>query len=322
MQLKDGQDTQTVSNWEAKHQQAHHQNATDEQTLGQYIPLVYHYNMLQDADRVNAFREAIELIVRPGMHVVELGGGTGILSSFAARQGARVTCVERNPELVSCARRFVRDNGLSDSVEVIRADASEFVPDSPVDVVVCEMLHVGLLREKQSQVISSFKRRYMATHGPALPIFIPEASILMAQPVQQCFEFAGYIAPVPMFQAPLLDQPRTQEIASLSAYANIAYDDFIPMSFRVSQSIIANQSACVNAIRFVTQNVLGIDMSQQRAITWPNQCLVLPLSNSFDIVAGQKIKMSFEYEAGGSIDELSQSIEVIVDDEAWVLGQD
>lgn len=127
MQLKDGQEFQAASGREMSRHEAHRQRATDEQTLGQYITLVHHYNMLQDTDRANTFRDAIELIVRPGMHVVELGGGTGILSSFAARQGARVTCVERNPELVSCGRRFIRDNGLGDAVEVPRASSVEFI---------------------------------------------------------------------------------------------------------------------------------------------------------------------------------------------------
>ena len=157
--------------------------ADDTEVLGQYIPLLYHYNMLQDEDRVGAFRSAIELVVKPGMHVVELGGGTGILSSFAARQGASVSCVERNPELVSCAQRFVETNGLQKQIRVIQADAASYVPDKPVDVVVCEMLHVGLLREKQAQVIAAFKQNYTKTFGKKLPIFVPEASILMAQPV-------------------------------------------------------------------------------------------------------------------------------------------
>jgi len=283
---------------------------TDEQILGQFIPLIYHYNMLQDEDRIFAFRDAIELIVKPGMHVLELGGGTGILSSFAARRGARVTCVERNPALVACARQFLHDNSMDDAVEVILNDAAEFVPDSPVDVVICEMLHVGLLRERQAQVIAAFKRRYMATHGPKLPTFIPEASILMVQPVRQCFEFAGYTAAVPMFQAPRTQQPRTIESASLSPYANIAYDDFIPQSFDVSQTIEVHTSGVINAIRFVTQNVLGIDVPKQRAITWPNQCLVLPIKNAVEAIAGQRIRTSFAYPAGGSVEELAESIAV------------
>ncbi|EMI16179.1 RNA methylase [Rhodopirellula maiorica SM1] len=283
---------------------------SEEKTLGQYIPLLYHYNMLQDEDRVGAFRDAIELNVRPGMHVVELGGGTGILSSLAARCGATVSCVERNPELVETARRFVQLNGLEDQITVIHADAAEFVPDGPVDVVVCEMLHVGLLREKQAQVIAAFKRHYRQTHGGPLPRFLPEASILMAQPVEQSFDFAGYHAPVPMFQAPRLDQPRTNEFANLSPYASIAYDESIPMKFAVNENVVALRDGRVNAIRFVTQNVISIDMQAEKAITWPNQCLVLPIESPFQIANGESMTIQFSYTAGDSVDQLMKTVRV------------
>jgi len=282
--------------------------ANDEQVLGQYIPLLYHYNMLQDEDRVGAFRAAIELVVKPGMHVVELGGGTGILSSFAARQGARVSCVERNPELVSCAQQFVQTNGLAEQIDVIEADAAHYVPDHPVDVVVCEMLHVGLLREKQAQVITAFKRNYRRTYGTKLPVFVPETSILMAQPVQHSFDFAGYHAPVPMFQAPLLEQSRTIELALLSTYANIAYDESIPTTFDVHQSLVASGSGTVNAIRLITQNVLAIDMDAEKAITWPNQCLVIPIESPFETHQGENVEMKFAYQVGDSVERLTKTI--------------
>ncbi len=279
-----------------------------DRTLGQYIPLLYHYNMLQDEDRVGAFREAIDHIVQPGMHVVELGGGTGILSSFAARRGARVTCVERNPDLVDCARAFVAANGLDDRITVVRGDASTFVPKTNVDAVVCEMLHVGLLREKQAQVITAFKRNYVRRHGGKLPTFLPEATILMAQPVQQDFDFAGYVAPVPMFQAPLLEQPRTVPLAGLSPYANIGYDAAIPMTFDVRQSVTIDCAGECNAIRFVTQNVIAIDEVGQRAITWPNQCLVLPLARPVAVTEGETRTMAFAYEAGDEVEVLAPTV--------------
>ncbi len=280
----------------------------DEHLLGQYIPLLYHYNMLQDEDRVQAFRDAIQVVVKPGMHVVELGGGTGILSSFAARCGARVSCVERNPELVATARRFVLENKLTASIEVIGADASRFIPDSKVDVVVCEMLHVGLLREKQAQVIAAFKRNYFQEHGGVLPVFIPEVSMLMVQPIQQSFDFAGYTAPVPMFQAPLLEQPRTRELAKLSAYATIAYDESFDSYFDIDLRFKTIADGLCNAVRFVTQNVLTIDMSRERAITWPNQCLVLPTGSSIAVDAGDDLRLRFTYSAGDLIESLSDSI--------------
>lgn len=285
----------------------------DQQVLGQYIPLLYHYNMLQDEDRVGAFRKAIELIVKPNMHVVELGGGTGILSSFAARQGAVVSCVESNPELVACARRLVQANGLQKHITVIQADAANYVPKHAVDVVVCEMLHVGLLREKQVEVISAFKRNYGRAYGSKLPIFIPEATILMAQPVDQSFDFSGYLAPIPMFQAPLLDQPRTTELADLFAYASIAYHEPIPNRFSVHQTLKATRTGKLNAIRLVTQNVLAIDMCARQAITWPNQCLVLPVDAPFDLRQQDHVTMQFDYDAGSSVASLMQRVVVSLD---------
>jgi len=279
-------------------------NPTDEQTLGQFIPLIYHYNMLQDEDRVGAFRAAIELIVKPGMRVAELGSGTGILSSLAARCGATIDAVERNPELVECSRRFLADNGLSRQVNVIPSDASAWVPEQPIDVVICEMLHVGLLREKQAQVITAFKRNYVARHGNQLPIFIPEVSILMCQPVQQSYDFAGYVAPIPLFQAPLLVQPRTIEVAPLVPYETVTYDQVIPTSMDFSPSFVAEKDGIVNAIRLVTQNVLGIDMQAQRAITWANQCLVLPLQSPVRCLAGDVIEMTLRYQTGEAIEAM------------------
>lgn len=280
------------------------QAKTDEQTLGQFIPLIYHYNMLQDPDRVGAFRAAIDLLVKPGMRVAELGSGTGILSSFAARRGATVDAVERNPELVKCSRQFIQSNGLQKQINVIADDASSWIPTEPIDVVICEMLHVGLLREKQAQVIAAFKENYKKRFGDKLPIFIPEVTILMCQPVEQSFDFSGYVAPIPLFQAPVEIQPRTKQIAPLTPYQTIAYDQPIPTTMRVEQSYEADFDANVNAIRLVTQNVLAIDMANQHAITWANQCLVLPLESSFTCRTGETIHLSLEYETGQQIESV------------------
>jgi len=277
---------------------------SDEQTLGQFIPLVYHYNMLQDEERVGAFRAAIELVVQPGMRVAELGSGTGILSSLAARRGATVDSIERNPELVKCSREFIKANGLEKRIRVIAEDASLWMPTEPIDVVICEMLHVALLREKQAQVITAFKENYQKRFGKKLPVFIPEVSILMCQPVEQSFDFSGYVAPIPLFQAPVETHPRTKPVAPLVPYQTIAYDQNIPIAMKVDQAYDAVDDANVNAVRLVTQNVLAIDMIKQEAITWANQCLVLPLESPFSCKTGETIHLSLDYQAGQQIESV------------------
>ncbi len=105
---------------------------TDQLEPGQYIPLHYHYNMLNDTARMSGFESAIAQVVRPGSEVLELGGGTGVLSCLAAKRGAHVRCVEPNPEVVATARHILSLNGYSERVDVIEADADRYLPPIPV----------------------------------------------------------------------------------------------------------------------------------------------------------------------------------------------
>lgn len=71
--------------------------------------------------------------VAPGDLVVEIGGGTGVITSELARTGARVRAIERDPVLAGVLRqRF----GRHPAVEVVEADALEYTwPDTPFSVV-------------------------------------------------------------------------------------------------------------------------------------------------------------------------------------------
>ncbi len=130
--------------------------------LGQFIPLHYHHNMLMDSNRMQSFKAAIDHVVFSGAKVLELGGGTGVLSWFAAQKAEKVWCVEFNPDMVDEARRLLGKNAYGHKVEVVHADAFEYLPPEPVDIVICEMIHVAMLREKLMEVIDNFKQRYLA----------------------------------------------------------------------------------------------------------------------------------------------------------------
>ncbi len=279
--------------------------------VGQFIPLHYHFQMLLDSTRLHAFRSAIEATVKPGMRVVELGGGTGILSSFAARCGARVVCVEANPEMYECAERLIRENGWHDRVEVVLGDAAEYLPAVPVDAVVCEMLHVGLLREKQIQVIEAFKRNYISLGHHRLPRFLPEASRLMFQLVDQDFLFSDYYAPIPVFQAPSLQGcADTIELSSLIDYAHILYDEPQDGRLKWSGKVRVDRSGNFSAIRFVTQNAIAIEADKGEKHPWANQLMVLPIDEARQVEAGEYIDIDFQYRAGDSIQSLMRSLSI------------
>ncbi|MGZ5075359.1 MAG: methyltransferase domain-containing protein [Methylobacter sp.] len=276
--------------------------------LGQFIPLQYHHHMLTDEYRMGSFKAAIDQTVFPGAKVLDLGGGTGVLSWFAAAKADKVWCVELNPDLVREARRLLELNQDGDKVELVQADAFEYLPPEPVDVVICEMLHPAMLCEKQVNVIKSFKDRYLQRFGAASPCFIPEAALMAVQPLQQNYQFMGFHAPIIQFQLPGGIHTDTIELASPQLYSTVDFTQTVSEQFSWKGIFTLEQSGQVNALRFITKNILSISVKDSSLIEWQNHYMVLPLAEPVDAKAGDLLHVIFNYRAGGSLMHLQNSV--------------
>ena len=243
--------------------------------LGQFIPVHYHHNMLMDQNRMHSFKNAIHYSVFPGAKVLELGGGTGVLSFFAAQNASKVYCVEFNPDMVTEARRFLAMNPNGHKVEVIE----------------------------------SFKRRYLARFGGPLPLFMPEAVIMAAQPLQQEYDFDGFHAPIVQFQETGVVQPGTVELAQPAVYSILDFSQPVDSLIAWEGSFLVEQGGTLNAMRFVTKNVLAIVQEQATTIDWLNHYMTLPLYRPLEVKAGDLLRVAFAYRAGGSIPSLQASIQ-------------
>jgi type I protein arginine methyltransferase len=276
--------------------------------LGQFIPVHYHHNMLMDPNRMGNFKAAINHVVRPGMRVLELGGGTGVLSWFAAQHAQKVWCVEFNPDMVQEARRILAHNPNGHRVEVVHADAFEYLPPEPVDVVICEMIHVAMLREKQVNVIESFKRRYKKRFGGPLPVFIPEAIVMGVQPLQQDYNFHGYQAPIVQFLEAHYASPSTAELAPPAVYSTLDFtqqvDDFITWE----GCIHVKRAGTFNALRFITKNILAVVEEQASTIDWLINYMTLPLATPLKVERADTLSVGFSYRAGASIPTLQAAL--------------
>ncbi len=276
--------------------------------LGQFIPLHYHHNMLMNEHRMSAFKAAIDYAVFEGARVLELGGGTGVLSCLAASKASKVWCVEFNLELVVESRRLLALNRDGHKVEVIHADAFEYLPPEPVDVVICEMIHTAMLREKQVEVIEAFKQRYRQQFGEQQPALIPEAVIMAVQPVQQVYDFFGFHAPIIQFQQPQVIQAGTTELAAPMVYSILDLSQPTARKIQWEGTFMLEADGMVNALRFITKNILAVVPEQASTIDWLIDYLVLPLNIPVKARAGDKLKVAFCYHAGGSLRSLEKNM--------------
>jgi hypothetical protein len=66
----------------------------------------------------------------------------------------------------------------------------------------------------------------------------------------------------------------------------------------------------LNALRFVTKNVLAIVQEEGGTIDWLNHYMIVPLEHPFRVAPGDVVAASFQYRAGGSIPSLQASLRV------------
>lgn len=97
---------------------------------------------------------ALESYIRPGMRVLDVGSGSGILSILAARLGAReVLGVDTDDEAVRVGQENVLGNGVTDRVTIARG--SYDVAHGIYDLVVANIL-AGVITRMLSEGLAAY----------------------------------------------------------------------------------------------------------------------------------------------------------------------
>ena len=101
---------------------------------------------------------------------MDIGCGTGILSIFAARAGAKHVYAIENAEIAHFAREIIQRNGLSDKITVIKGKMEEIeLPVKQVDLIVSEWMGYFLFYESMLDSVLWARDKYLAKNGKMLP---------------------------------------------------------------------------------------------------------------------------------------------------------
>lgn len=123
--------------------------------------------MLADRQRLDVYWSAIRRYVHADDRVLDLGAGSGVLSFFAAENGATVHALEHGP-VIEAAQAVGRANNVQ-NVTFHREHSRRFRSNETFDVLLHEQIGNAVLDEMLVENISDIRRRLLKPGGKILP---------------------------------------------------------------------------------------------------------------------------------------------------------
>jgi len=152
---------------------------TDEMTSKDYYFDSYahfgiHEEMLKDEVRTLTYRNSMyhNKHLFKGKTVLDVGCGTGILSMFAAKAGAKKVIGIECSSIVEYAQKIVKANNLDDVVEIIKGKVEEVsLPEGidKVDIIISEWMGYCLFYESMLNTVLYARDKWLAPGGMIFP---------------------------------------------------------------------------------------------------------------------------------------------------------
>ncbi len=130
-----------------------------------------HAVMIQDKVRTSTYAQFLltnQTLFQDAV-VLDVGCGTGILSLFAARGGAKRVYAVDASDIAERAKEIVKTNGFDDIITVMRGKVEELEIPEKVDVIVSEWMGYALLYESMLDSVLDARDRFLKPGGVMAP---------------------------------------------------------------------------------------------------------------------------------------------------------
>jgi protein arginine N-methyltransferase 1 len=131
-----------------------------------------HEEMLKDRTRTLAYRNAImnNAHLFKDKIVLDVGCGTGILSIFAARAGAKHVYGVEFASIAKHAQEIANENGFKDKITIVKGKIEEVtLPVDKVDIIISEWMGYFLLYESMFDSVLFARDKWLTPDGQLFP---------------------------------------------------------------------------------------------------------------------------------------------------------
>ncbi len=137
-----------------------------------YSTFYIHEEMIKDKIRTGSYKKAIEnnKIIFKDKIVLDIGSGTGILSIFAAKAGAKHVYGIEYADIADYSKEIIKQNNLSDKITIIQSKVEEAIlPVDKVDIIISEWMGYFLLYESMLDTLLFARDKWLKKDGYLLP---------------------------------------------------------------------------------------------------------------------------------------------------------
>ena len=137
-----------------------------------YSTFYIHEEMIKDKIRTGSYKKAIEnnKTIFKDKIVLDIGSGTGILSIFAAKAGAKHVYGIEYADIADYSKEIIKQNNLSDKITIIQSKVEEAIlPVDKVDIIISEWMGYFLLYESMLDTLLFARDKWLKKDGYLLP---------------------------------------------------------------------------------------------------------------------------------------------------------